>query len=83
MAVVAGLQDELGYLAETRDDADGVHLIEHNCAVLDVARSIPAACQAELDLFRTVLGVDLVRESHIASGDRCCSYRVAPAEATP
>jgi predicted ArsR family transcriptional regulator len=77
MAVVAGLQDELGYLAEARDDGDGAVLVEHNCAVLDVARSIPAACQAELDLFRSVLGVDLVRDRHIASGDRCCSYRVA------
>ena len=83
MAVVAGLQDELGYLAEARDDADGARLVEHNCAVLDVARRTPAACQAELDLFRAVLGVDIVREHHIASGDRCCSYRVAerPADA--
>jgi predicted ArsR family transcriptional regulator len=82
MTVVAALQDELGYLAVARDDGDGVRLVEHNCAVLDVARSIPAACQAELDLFRRVLGVDLVRESHIASGDRCCSYRVdGPVEA--
>jgi len=77
MAVVAGLQDELGYLAEAHDDGDGIRLVEHNCAVLDVARSIPAACQAELDLFQSVLGVGLVRESHIASGDRCCSYRVS------
>jgi predicted ArsR family transcriptional regulator len=77
MAVVAGLQDELGYLAEARDDGEGARLVEHNCAVLDVARSIPAACQAELDLFRSVLGVELVRESHIVSGDRCCRYRVA------
>lgn len=77
VAVVARLQDELGYLAEARSDEDGVHLDEHNCAVLDVARRIPAACRAELDLFQSVLGVDLVRERHIASGDRCCSYRVA------
>jgi len=77
MAIVAGLQDELGYLAEARDDGDGARLIEHNCAVLDVARRTPAACQAELDLFRSVLGANLVREHHIASGDRCCSYRVA------
>jgi predicted ArsR family transcriptional regulator len=81
MAVVAGLQDELGYLAEVREDDDGPRLVEHNCALLDVARSIPAACQAELDLFRTVLGVDLVRESHIVSGDRCCSYRAGRSEA--
>jgi predicted ArsR family transcriptional regulator len=77
VAVVASVQDELGYLAEVRTDPDGIRLLEHNCAVLDVARRIPAACRAELDLFRTVLGTEVVREHHIASGDRCCSYRVA------
>ena len=35
-----------------RRRGDGLRLVEHNCAVLDVARSIPAACRAELDLFR-------------------------------
>ena len=31
---------------------------------------------AELQLFRDVLGVGLTRETHIASGDRCCAYRI-------
>jgi len=74
---LARLQDELGYIAEARVDGDGIRLLEHNCAVLDVAREIPAACQAELDLFRAVLGTEVVRERHIAGGDRCCEYRVA------
>ena len=74
---LARLQDEQGYLAEARvGRRDGIRLVEHNCAILDVARGIPAACQAELELFRDVLGVDVVRERHIAAGDRCCTYRV-------
>ena len=76
---LARLQDELGYLAEARLDADGIHLVEHNCAVLDVASANPAACRAELELFRDVLGTDVTRERHIAGGDRCCEYRVGPA----
>jgi predicted ArsR family transcriptional regulator len=79
---LARLQDELGYVSEARVDADGIRLLEHNCAVLDVARGMPVACRAELDLFRKVLGVDLVRERHIAAGDRCCEYRVAEAPTT-
>jgi predicted ArsR family transcriptional regulator len=75
---LARLQDAMGYLAEARVDADGVYLVQHNCAVLDVARANPAACRAELDLFRGVLGTDVVRERHIALGDRCCRYRVGP-----
>lgn len=74
---LARLQDELGYVSEARVDSDGIRLLEHNCAVLDVARGMPVACRAELELFSEVLGVALVRERHIAAGDRCCQYRVA------
>jgi predicted ArsR family transcriptional regulator len=74
---LAALQDEQGYLADAVLQPDGsIRLREHNCAILDVARGQRAACDAELDLFREVLGADVVRETHIASGDRCCSYRV-------
>jgi predicted ArsR family transcriptional regulator len=73
---LARLQDEQGYIAEARIDGDAIHLVEHNCAVLDVARGMPAACRAELDLFREVLGVPVTRERHIAGGDRCCEYRI-------
>lgn len=75
---LARLQDELGYLAEAVFDDGEVRLVEHNCAVLDVARANPAACASELELFRAVLGVDVLRERHIAAGDRCCVYRVSP-----
>jgi predicted ArsR family transcriptional regulator len=74
---LARLQDELGYISEARVDGDGIRLLEHNCAVLDVARGSPAACRAELDLFREVLGTEVTRERHIAAGDRCCEYRIA------
>ncbi len=73
---LARLQDELGYISEARVDPDGIRLLEHNCAVLDVARGNPAACRAELDLFREVLGTEVTRERHIATGDRCCEYRI-------
>ena len=43
----------------------------------------PAACRAELDLFREVLGAEVVRERHIAAGDRCCEYRVRGADRRP
>jgi predicted ArsR family transcriptional regulator len=75
--VLAVLQDEAGYLAEAVVANDGVlHLREHNCAIDKIARRTSAPCDAELALFREVLGPDVVRESHIASGDRCCSYVV-------
>jgi len=75
--VLAVLQDENGYLAETIEREDGAILLrEHNCAIDKVARRTNAACEAELALFRELLGPDVTRETHIASGDRCCTYLV-------
>ena len=75
---LAVIQDEQGYLADAVLGPDGtVRLQEHNCAIYDVATGEQAACDAELAMFKDVLGVEVVRETHIASGDRCCSYRVA------
>jgi predicted ArsR family transcriptional regulator len=75
--VLAVLQDEAGYLAETVVDPEGaIRLREHNCAIDRVARRTTAACDAELELFRELLGPGVVRETHIASGDRCCTYLV-------
>ena len=74
---LAQFQDENGYLAEAVLTADGtIRLEEHNCAIYRVAATNPGACRAELELFKQVLGPDVVRESHIAAGDRCCSYRI-------
>jgi predicted ArsR family transcriptional regulator len=74
---LAMFQDEQGYLCESDLGAGGVlWLRQFNCAIHHVARETPAACAAELELFREVLGTPVVRESHIAAGDRCCSYRI-------
>ena len=75
---LAVIQSSNGYLANASMNSDGSILLEeHNCAIYHVAASSPAACRAELELFREVLGADVTRDQHIASGDRCCSYRIS------
>ncbi len=75
---LAVLQDEQGYLCRADVADDGViRLREHNCAIYHVAMGLSAACDAELQLFREVLDADVVRETHIAAGDRFCSYRIS------
>lgn len=81
---LAVIQDESGYVcrAETPPANGGsLELREHNCAILGAAAGHPAACRAELQLFEEVLGARVVRTSHIASGDRSCTYRIDPREA--
>ena len=74
---LAVIQDEQGYLAEAVIGTDGViRILEHNCAIHRVATDQESACRAELALFREILGAEVERETHIARGDRCCSYRI-------
>ena len=73
---LAVLQDAAGYLAEAVVARDGtIRLREHNCAIFQVSRDVNSCCEGELALYRDVLGVDVERESHIAGGDRSCTFR--------
>ncbi|HEY5628928.1 MAG TPA: hypothetical protein VIR16_05400 [Candidatus Limnocylindrales bacterium] len=75
---LARLQDQLGYLAEAQVDDGAIRLVQHNCAVHDIAKANGSACRAELSMFRDLLGPGVERECHILDGDRCCTYRVTP-----
>ena len=71
--------DEDGYLAECRREADGSWLVvEHNCAILDVAQRYGAACTSELAFLRAAMpDVSVDRIKHKMAGDFVCAYRIA------
>ncbi len=72
--------DEDGYLAECQPGGDGSWLVvEHNCAILDVARRYGAACSSELAFLRAVLpDVAVERTKHKMAGDFVCAYELRP-----
>ncbi|HWV87025.1 MAG TPA: hypothetical protein VNZ62_16370 [Capillimicrobium sp.] len=58
----------------------GYRLVEHNCAIIAVARRHHHACTTELSFLREVLpGADVRRVAHIVSGSPACVYEVRPA----
>jgi len=81
---LAVIQDESGYLCRATP-LDGIagplELREANCAILGAAAGHPAACRAEIQLFEEVLQARVTRVTHIAAGDRSCTYRIEPREA--
>jgi predicted ArsR family transcriptional regulator len=79
---LAVIQDEQGYLSSAVIGTDGtIRLQQCNCAIYGIASASSSPCEAELALFGEVLGAEVVRETHIASGDRSCTYRISePAE---
>ncbi len=69
-----------GYMAEVVPRGyEGYLLIEHHCPICDAAQSCMGLCEAELEVFRAVLGTDVVVEriEHLLKEDRRCVYRIA------
>jgi predicted ArsR family transcriptional regulator len=74
---LAVIQDEQGYLSSAVVEPDGTLRIRQcNCAIYGIASVSTSPCEAEIALYREVLDAEVVRESHIASGDRSCTYRI-------
>jgi predicted ArsR family transcriptional regulator len=83
VARLAEVRTAEGYLAEAITEGDdAVLLVEHHCPIADAARSCTGLCQSELELFRKVLGADVVveRTQHLIAGDQRCAYRIRPSD---
>ncbi|MGZ4803968.1 MAG: helix-turn-helix transcriptional regulator [Acidimicrobiia bacterium] len=77
VAELTHILDEDGYLATSEPMKGGYRIVEHNCAILAVARKYGQACTSELDFIRTVLpGATVERVSHILDGAHHCAYEV-------
>jgi predicted ArsR family transcriptional regulator len=83
---LARIRTEEGYMAEVRrEDGGSFVLAENHCPICAAATACQGFCTTELDLFRDVLGANVLveRVSHIVSGDRRCVYRVQRRTRTP
>src|SRR4051794_30027493 len=80
VAELTRILDEDGYLAELTRQDDGVYrIVEHNCAILAVAKRYGAACGTELDFIRAVLpDARVERVAHLLAGGHVCAYEVSP-----
>ncbi len=68
-----------GYMAEIVPRGyEGYLLIEHHCPICDAAKSCVGLCDAELTMFRTVLGpeVSVERVEHMVEEGQRCVYRI-------
>lgn len=76
---LAEIRTREGYMAVWQREEDGsLLLIENHCPICQAARTCPALCRAELDVFRAVLGQDVSveRTEHVLHGARRCVYRI-------
>lgn len=80
VAELARILDEDGYLASWEQLPDGsFRIVEHNCAVLDVAERYGQACSSEIAFLRQALpDARVERVSHMIAGAHSCAYEIVP-----
>ena len=72
------LRREEGYMAEIYpQSAHKFILLEHHCAISEVAESYPSVCGHELEMFSTILADCLVERTHwLNNGEHTCGYLI-------
>jgi len=61
----------------TLEEVEDYILIEHNCAISNVAESFPSICNLELEMFAAVLPDCNVERTHwIVNGEHRCGYLI-------
>lgn len=62
-----------GYAATARSAPVGEQLCQHHCPVAHVAEQYPQLCEAETEIFSSLLGTHVQRLATIAHGDGVCT----------
>ena len=75
---LAAVLDDDGYLASCERIGPGRwRIVEHNCAILDVAQRYGAACGTELAFLQEAMpDAEVERTAHMMAGAHVCAYEV-------
>lgn len=81
IAKLVQLRKDEGYMAELHQASSKTQqqfiLVEHNCAISEVAESYPSICGHELEMFAAVLPDCTVQRTHwINDGEHRCGYSI-------
>jgi predicted ArsR family transcriptional regulator len=66
-------------MANVQQEPDGSFIMtENHCPIANVVESCAEICDAELEIFRSILGsqATVERFEHMPRGDRRCAYRI-------
>lgn len=79
LKALVSLRNQEGYMAEINSLQDGsFQLIENHCPISTVAERCSQLCDAELEVFRSVVGknVAVERREHMMTDSRRCVYLI-------
>lgn len=78
LAMLVGLRESEGYMAEFEATEHGYMLYENHCPICKAAKTCRNLCDSELTIFQTLLGegCQVTRTEHIIDGSRRCAYQI-------
>lgn len=78
IAKLAEIRSREGYMADYKKEDDHFLFIENHCPICSAAKVCQGFCQAEINIFKSVLGenVEIKRVEHIIKGARRCCYEI-------
>jgi len=79
LAALAAHQSAHGFMAEVRNDTEGVALVERNCPIAAIARRHPEICDHEAALLGRALKWKTTLVSCQARGGETCVFRIGRA----
>ena len=83
LEALVSIRNEEGFMAEVQRQPDGSFLlIENHCPISAAAHVCPKLCDAEMEVFRAILGdgVTIERAEHMMAGASRCVYRIRTGE---
>ena len=72
-----------GYAASVGSVPNGAQMCQHHCPVAHVAVEFPHLCEAETEMFATLLGTHVQRLATIAHGDGVCTTNLPNIDRDP
>jgi len=82
LEALVSIRNEEGFMAEVQRQSDGSFLlIENHCPISAAANVCPKLCDAEMEVFRAILGEGVTIEAeHMVAAARRCVYRIRTGE---
>lgn len=71
---LAGMLDEDGCMVELEENDRSFKLKQFNCPILKIASNFREACNYDLQLFKALIGEDVIRQQCLSDGANACVY---------
>lgn len=79
VSAMAKIIESDGYLVELEETQKDFRLKQFNCPISKIASEFKEACKYELQLYKDLLGREVIRQQCLSEGAQSCTYVIPKA----